>query len=81
MIKCNIALLHYSCPPVVGGVEEIVRQQASLFHRHYLTVKILAGSGGQFAHEYRVEINPLLGSRNPKILNFHNPGHLFSSIF
>jgi len=71
MIKYNIALLHYSCPPVVGGVEEIVRQQASLFHRHYLTVKILAGSGGQFAHEYRVEINPLLGSRSPKILNFH----------
>ncbi|MBW1679318.1 MAG: glycosyltransferase [Deltaproteobacteria bacterium] len=70
MIKLNIALLHYSCPPVVGGVEEVVRQQASLFHRHYHTVKIFTGRGGQFAHEYQVEINPLLGSRSPKILNF-----------
>jgi len=71
MKKICIALLHYSCPPVVGGVEEVVRQQASLFHRYYHPVKIFAGAGGQFTHEYRVEINPLLGSRNPKILNSH----------
>ncbi|MCD6352794.1 MAG: glycosyltransferase, partial [Proteobacteria bacterium] len=70
MGKFNIALLHYSCPPVVGGVEEVVRQQASLFHRYYHPVKIFAGSGGEFAHEYRVEINPLLDSRNPRILHF-----------
>jgi len=71
MATFNIALLHYSCPPVVGGVEEVVRQQASLFHRHYHPVKIFAGAGGEFAYEYRVEINPLLGSRNSRkmILN------------
>ncbi len=63
----NIGLLHYTCPPFVGGVEEILRQQASLFHRYYHPVKILAGNGGHFADEYEIEINPLLSSRNIRI--------------
>ncbi len=64
----NIALLHYTCPPFVGGVEEIIRQQASLFHRFYHPVKIIAGNGGHFTDEYEIEINPLLSSRNSSIL-------------
>jgi len=64
----NIAILHYSCPPVVGGVEEIVRQQASLFFRYHHHVKVLAGSGGLFSDEIDVEIHPLLSSRNSEIL-------------
>lgn len=63
----NIALLHYSCPPVVGGVEEVVRQQANLFHRYFQSVKIFAGAGAQFTSHYPVEINPLLGSRNRQV--------------
>ncbi len=69
--KQSLALLHYSCPPVVGGVEEIVRQQASLFHRYFHPVKIIAGNGAQFSSDFPVEINPLLASRNPKILTLH----------
>ncbi len=64
----NVALLHYSCPPVIGGVEEIVRQQASLLYRHYHLVKVIAGSGSQFTEDFAVEINPLLSSRHPEIL-------------
>ena len=64
----NIAILHYSCPPVVGGVEEIVRQQACLLHRHYHLVKIIAGNGSQFTEDFAIEINPLLSSRHPEIL-------------
>ncbi|GAB4363304.1 MAG: hypothetical protein Kow0042_01070 [Calditrichia bacterium] len=67
MSHTSIAILHYSCPPVVGGVEEIVRQQASLFHRKYHPVKILAGMGEHFTEEYEIEINPLLSSRNKEI--------------
>jgi len=67
----NIALLHYTCPPVVGGVEEVVRQQASLFHRYYHKVKIFAGAGDQFTKDYQIEINPLLSSRNKQILRAH----------
>ena len=64
----SIAILHYSCPPVVGGVEEIVRQQASLFYRYHHHVKVLAGNGGPFSDEIDVEIHPLLSSRNSAIL-------------
>jgi len=71
MGRYNIALLHYSCPPVVGGVEEVVRQQANLFHRYYNNVKIFAGMGGRFSQNFSIEINPLLSSRNEKILLAH----------
>ena len=64
----SIAILHYTCPPVVGGVEEVVRQQASLFHRYFHPVKILAGQGAQFTQDYEIELNKLLDSRNPEIL-------------
>lgn len=70
-MKFNIALLHYSCPPVVGGVEEIIRQQASLLSRFYHNVKVFAGDGGIFPGNYEVEINPLLGSRSRRVLNAH----------
>jgi len=68
-MKYNIALLHYSCPPVVGGVEEIVRQQASVFARNYHNVKVLTGVGERFSESCELEINPLLGSQNRQVLN------------
>ena len=71
MKKYNIALLHYSCPPVVGGVEEIVRQQASVFNRYYHNIKIFSGTGGRFTDKYEIEINPLLGSRSEQVLKAH----------
>ncbi len=70
----NIAILHYSCPPVVGGVEEIVRQQASMFHRHFYPVKVFAGRGGVFQKGLPVEINPLLASNHPEILAAQKDG-------
>jgi glycosyltransferase involved in cell wall biosynthesis len=53
---------------VVGGVEEIVRQQASLFKRHSNPVKVFAGMGDSLRSDIPVEINPLLSSRHPEIL-------------
>jgi glycosyltransferase involved in cell wall biosynthesis len=53
---------------VVGGVEEIVRQQASLFKRHSNPVKVFAGMGNSLRSDIPVEINPLLSSRHPEIL-------------
>ncbi len=70
-MKYNVALLHYSCPPVVGGVEEIVRQQASVFTRYYHKVKVFTGTGKIFDDRCEVEVNPLLGSRSEHILNAH----------
>ncbi len=71
MKSLNIALLHYSCPPVVGGVEEVLREQAYLFHRYGHRIKILSGAGERFSAKFDVEINPILGSRNRRILNAH----------
>lgn len=55
----------------MGGVEEVLRQQASLFHRYHHKVKIFTGAGDQFTKDYQVEINPLLDSRNDHILHAH----------
>jgi len=67
----HIAFLHYSCPPVVGGVEEVLYQQASVFHRQDHNVLVITGSGGKFTDQYRILINPLIGSRDPDILSAH----------
>ncbi|NVL93072.1 MAG: glycosyltransferase family 4 protein [Desulfobacterales bacterium] len=71
MRQFKIALLHYTCPPIVGGVEEVIRQHASLFNRYNHMVKIFAGDGARSTDEYDVETNPLLSSRNPRILQIH----------
>lgn len=71
MTQFNIALLHYTCPPVVGGVEEIIRQHASLFARYDHRVKVFAGEGGVFTDVYPIELNALMSSRNPRILQIH----------
>ena len=73
-MKYNVALLHYSCPPVVGGVEEIIRQHASLLNRYYHNVKVFSGDGGNFADNIEIEINPLFGSRNSHVLKAHHEG-------
>jgi len=70
----NIAILHYSCPPVVGGVEEIVRQQASMFRRHFYPVKVFAGRGDVFQKGLPVEINPMLASNHPQIVDVQKNG-------
>lgn len=68
----RIGLLHYSCPPVVGGVEEVLRQQAHIFHRLGHSVTVVAGMGGGFSDDFTVQIEPLLGSQNPEIIQVHD---------
>jgi glycosyltransferase involved in cell wall biosynthesis len=77
MRPASIALLHYTCPPIVGGVEEILDQQASLFFRHGHPVRVMTGRGGRKDRAYEVEINPLLDSRHSDILRIQKriPDH------
>jgi hypothetical protein len=63
----SIALLHYSCPPVIGGVEAVVRQQALLFQRLGHRVTVLTGEGNVFEEDLPVRVIPLLGSGNPDV--------------
>jgi len=68
----RIGLLHYSCPPVVGGVEEVLRQQAHVFHQLGHSVTVIAGMGGKFSDVFPVHIEPLLGSQNSEIIQDHD---------
>ena len=67
----QIGLLHYSCPPVVGGVEEILSQQATILHRLGQNVSILAGMGEVYTQSFPVRLEPLLGSKNRSVLGAH----------
>ncbi|MBW2090880.1 MAG: glycosyltransferase family 4 protein [Deltaproteobacteria bacterium] len=67
----RIGILHYSCPPIVGGVEEVIKQQAITLSRLGQSVSILAGMGGQSSDHYQVQIEPLLGSQNDQINKAH----------
>jgi mannosylglucosylglycerate synthase len=65
----GVALLHYSCPPVVGGVEEVLRQQAQVLAQHGHEVRVIAGEGGTSdggvalaRGSITVRIHPLLAS-------------------
>ncbi len=67
----NIGILHYSCPPVVGGVEEILAQHAVILHRLGQGVSVLAGMGEVYTESFPVRIEPLLGSKNADIIEAH----------
>ncbi len=71
MRKPPVALLHYSVPPVIGGVEEVLRQHAELFHRHHHQVIVVAGEGGEFSKKYEIVFHPLLSSRSRAVLRAH----------
>lgn len=64
----RIGILHYSCPPVIGGVEEVLRQQASTFHRMGHSVSVLAGMGEVYTKDFPVRIERVLGSKNARII-------------
>ncbi len=64
----NIALLHYSAPPVVGGVESVLGHHARLMADDGCTVRVLAARGGQT--DARVDFFPLpkIDSMDPQVL-------------
>jgi len=64
----RIGLLHYSCPPVIGGVEEILSQQASVFHRMGHSVSVLVGMGEVYTKDFPVRLELALSSKNDGIL-------------
>jgi glycosyltransferase involved in cell wall biosynthesis len=70
-MKQRIAILHYSAPPVVGGVESTIAAHARLFADHGYSVKIIAGRGEQFDPRVPVEIIPHAGSANPEIVQMN----------
>ncbi len=65
----KIALIHYTAPPVVGGVESALARQAAQLSGAGHRVTILAGRGETWNAHYPVRIIPRIDPRHPDILN------------
>ena len=64
----KIALLHYSSPPIVGGVESVLAHHARLMANAGHEVTILAGRGEAFDERIPVRILPRLDSRHAEVM-------------
>ena len=64
----KIALLHFTAPPVVGGVESVIAHHARLMCENGQEVTIFAGRGEEFDPDITVKVLPLLDSKNPEVL-------------
>ena len=47
----NIAILHYSVPPIVGGVESVIAHHARLMSADAHSVRLIAGRGESLTQE------------------------------
>jgi glycosyltransferase involved in cell wall biosynthesis len=56
----KIALLHYSTWPEMGGVENVVRDQAAMLQRAGHEVRVLTGAGLDLGEEYEFVLMPEL---------------------
>ncbi|HET6823272.1 MAG TPA: glycosyltransferase family 4 protein [Anaerolineales bacterium] len=64
----KVALLHYSAPPIVGGVESVLGHQARLMADAGHEVRIVAGRGEQTDPRIPFIHVPRADSRHPEIL-------------
>jgi len=64
----RIALLHYSSPPIVGGVESVLAHHARLMTNAGHEVTILTGRGESFDERIKVRVLPRLDSRHPDVM-------------
>lgn len=62
MVRNKIALIHYSYPPVIGGVEFTIKAHAHILAKNGHRVKIIAGAGEDEKESVEVKVMPLLGS-------------------
>src|SRR5215208_3039373 len=64
----KLAILHYACPPIVGGVESIMATHAQLLELAGHDTCIIAGRGDPAGVGLRGTIIPELDSRHPEIV-------------
>src|SRR5678816_2748537 len=62
------ALLHYSAPPIVGGVESVLGHHARLMAEDGHQVRIVAGRGQQTDPRIPFVHLPMADSRHPNVL-------------
>src|SRR5207248_8700410 len=64
----SVGLLHFTAPPIVGGVEAIIGHQAAGLVRRGHRVRVLAGRGGAFHPDVEFVHLPRLDSKYPPLL-------------
>ncbi|MBI4494265.1 MAG: glycosyltransferase [Chloroflexi bacterium] len=64
----RVGMLHYTCPPVVGGVERLMAIHARLLADQGHQVRVLAGRGGQARRGIPTTLLPELDSKHPSVL-------------
>ena len=64
----KIAILHYSVPPVVGGVESVIAHHARLMAADGRSVRLVAGRGEALGNDIPLSLMPLADSQHPLVL-------------
>jgi glycosyltransferase involved in cell wall biosynthesis len=64
----KIALMHYSAPPVVGGVESVLGYHARLMADAGHEARVIAGRGESFDSRIPFIQIPLIDSKHPEVL-------------
>ena len=64
----KIAILHYSVPPVVGGVESVITHHARLMAANGHSVQLIAGRGEALGKDIPLVSLPLADSQHPRVL-------------
>ena len=63
----NIAILHYSVPPIVGGVESVIAHHARLMSANGHSVRLIAARGESLSEQIPLTILPLADSRHERV--------------
>lgn len=73
MKKTHIGILHYTAPPVIGGVEAVIQAQARLFTHMNYPVTMIAGRGDVAAlpKGTTLVLQPKLDSQHDEILQMN----------
>ena len=64
----NIAILHYSVPPIVGGVESVIAHHARLMTADGHSVRLIAARGEPLDEHIPLITMPLADSRHERVL-------------
>lgn len=69
----SIVLLHYSAPPVVGGVEAVVQAHVEVFASKGHRVRVIAGRGDESGYPEGVDFRliPEIDSQHPQVLELN----------
>lgn len=66
-VTLRVGLVHYTAPPIVGGVESVLGHQARLLAAGGHQVRVIAGRGGAGGAGIEVVRVPLADAREPRI--------------